>query len=79
MDSNKFVPAPGIRDRISQLVEKQVPVQWQERAKELLGGIEDWYGCIRAIVRRIGWEMGEVKRVMCEEGISWGFFNDHGT
>jgi hypothetical protein len=34
---------------------------------------------IQAIVEKIGFEMGEIKRIFCDYEINWGYFNDHGS
>jgi hypothetical protein len=33
---------------------------------------------METLLERIGWEMGQIKRIFCQKGINWGFFNDHG-
>lgn len=33
---------------------------------------------INILLQKLGWEMGQVKRIFCEKEINWGFFNDHG-
>ena len=64
---------------LKSIVEKFVPKDFKEIVSEKIMSVNNWLDSIEAILRRIGWEMGRIKRVMCEKGISWGFFNDHGT
>jgi hypothetical protein len=49
-----------------------------DRVMELMGRKVDWMAAIEALLEKIGWEMGQVKRIFCEKSINWGFFNDHG-
>ena len=46
---------------------------------ELMRNLKDLRKTIPIILGKIGWEMGRIKRVMCEKRISWGFFSDHGV
>jgi hypothetical protein len=38
----------------------------------------DWIEIFNIILQKLGWEMGQIKRIFCEKNINWGFFNDHG-
>lgn len=30
-------------------------------------------------MEKVGYEMGEIKRIFCDYEINWGYFNDHGA
>ena len=38
----------------------------------------EWIEIIETVLERVGWEMGQIKRIFCQNKINWGFFNDHG-
>lgn len=31
------------------------------------------------LAARIGWEVGLIKRIFCNNNINWGYFSDHGV
>ena len=47
--------------------------------QKVLEGCPNLFGLMMIICAKIGFEMGRIKRVFSEEGINWGFFNDHGN
>ena len=59
------------------MVNKLVAEKFRPKTLELLKKVKDLGPVIPAILRKIGWEMGRVKRALCENKISWGFFQDH--
>jgi hypothetical protein len=62
---------------VSKIATRLSPLH-QERVEDLLGRSTNWIFAMETLLERIGWEMGQIKRIFCQKGINWGFFNDHG-